>query len=123
MKSRLSGNSIFLLSNRYLFFMDVANIKKYLKIFVKKGPDQKLEDMIDVCRFYKETGSQLCHARKFSEESANLRDKNFRFGKTSASCALVIVIIVIFNIQKNYKKQRDFAFKKHVQTSECMKSQ
>lgn len=54
----------------FLFFMDVANVKNSLKICVKKCPDRKLNTMDDVCKFYKETGSQLCHDGPGSNFSA-----------------------------------------------------
>lgn len=60
----------FVLFLRFLFFMDVANVKNSLKICVKKCPDRKLNTMDDVCKFYKETGSQLCHDGPGSNFSA-----------------------------------------------------
>ncbi|XP_033222365.1 CTL-like protein 1 [Belonocnema kinseyi] len=62
----------------FLFFMDVTNVKNSLKICVKQCPNRKLSTMDDVCRFYKETGSQLCHDRPGSNFSActNINTKN-----------------------------------------------
>ena len=57
-------------SFRYLFFLNVIDVKNSLKICVKKCPDRKLSSMNDVCRFYKETGSQLCHDRPGGNFSA-----------------------------------------------------
>ncbi|XP_011501769.1 PREDICTED: CTL-like protein 1 [Ceratosolen solmsi marchali] len=54
----------------YLFFMDVANIMQSLKICVKKCPHRSLFNMHDVCNFYEETGSQLCHDKPGSGFSA-----------------------------------------------------
>ncbi|XP_012281010.1 CTL-like protein 1 [Orussus abietinus] len=54
----------------YLFFLNVNNVKQSLKICVKKCPDQTLRTLDDICKFYKKTGSQLCHDRPGSEFSA-----------------------------------------------------
>ncbi|KAI4485321.1 hypothetical protein M0804_006826 [Polistes exclamans] len=54
----------------YLFFLDVKNVSQSLKICVKKCPDRTMNNMEDVCRFYKETGSQLCHDKPGSNFSA-----------------------------------------------------
>ncbi|XP_015511802.1 choline transporter-like 1 isoform X2 [Neodiprion pinetum] len=63
----------------YLFFLDVANLKDSLKICVKECPDRNMETMEQVCQFYKDTGSQLCHDRPGSKFSActsqNSKDK------------------------------------------------
>ncbi|XP_012265201.2 choline transporter-like 1 isoform X1 [Athalia rosae] len=63
----------------YLFFLDVQNVKKSLKICVKKCPDRKLSNMADVCQFYKDTGSQLCHDKPGNDlsfcTSQNIKDK------------------------------------------------
>ncbi|KAK0083622.1 hypothetical protein PV325_008487 [Microctonus aethiopoides] len=45
----------------FLFFWDMKEIKQSLKICVKKCPDRTMNNMNDVCKFYKDTGSQLCH--------------------------------------------------------------
>ena len=50
--------------------MDVTKIKQSLKICVKKCPDRKLDNMLDICKFYEETGSQLCHDKPGSGFSA-----------------------------------------------------
>lgn len=74
--SRASISAIILLKihimshSRYLFFLDINNITQSLKICVKKCPDRMLWKMEDVCKFYKETGSQLCHDRPGSDFSA-----------------------------------------------------
>ncbi|XP_047514454.1 choline transporter-like 1 isoform X3 [Pieris napi] len=44
----------------YLFFMDVKELRKSLKICVKKCPSKKMETFTDIQTFYKETGSSLC---------------------------------------------------------------
>lgn len=60
---------------RYLFFLDMKDVKQSLKICVKKCPDRTINSLQDVCQFYKETGSQLCHpAGDFSP--CNDRSKN-----------------------------------------------
>lgn len=41
-----------------------------MKICVKKCPDRILWKMEDICKFYKETGSQLCHDRPGGDFSA-----------------------------------------------------
>lgn len=59
-----------MLYSRYLFFLDINNITQSLKICVKKCPDRILWKMEDICQFYKDTGSQLCHDRPGSDFSA-----------------------------------------------------
>ncbi|XP_014205410.1 CTL-like protein 1 [Copidosoma floridanum] len=54
----------------YLFFLDVARLKQSLKICVKKCPNRRLENLNDVCQFYEDTGSQLCHDKPGSGFSA-----------------------------------------------------
>lgn len=48
------------LDKKYLFFMDVKELQRSLKICVKECPNRKLESMTDIQNFYKETGSNLC---------------------------------------------------------------
>lgn len=54
----------------YLFFLDVHNVTQSLKICVKKCPDRTMTTMNDICKFYKETGSQLCHDKPGNNLSA-----------------------------------------------------
>ena len=54
----------------YLFFLDITNVKQSLKICVKKCPDRTMTTMNDICRFYEETGSQLCHDKPRNDFSA-----------------------------------------------------
>ncbi|KYN03777.1 PREDICTED: CTL-like protein 1 [Cyphomyrmex costatus] len=54
----------------YLFFLDINNVTQSLKICVKQCPDRILRTMEDICKFYKETGSQLCHDRPGGDFSA-----------------------------------------------------
>lgn len=58
------------LNFRYLFFLDVHNVTQSLKICVKKCPDRTMTTMNDICKFYKETGSQLCHDKPGNNLSA-----------------------------------------------------
>lgn len=44
----------------YLFFMDVKQLRRSLKICVKQCPNKKMESFTDIQNFYKETGSNLC---------------------------------------------------------------
>ncbi|KAG7299787.1 hypothetical protein JYU34_016796 [Plutella xylostella] len=44
----------------YLFFMDLKELRRSLKICVKKCPDKKLESLADIQKFYRDTGSSLC---------------------------------------------------------------
>lgn len=60
------------LNFRYLFFLDVHNVTQSLKICVKKCPDRTMTTMNDICKFYKETGSQLCHDKPGNNLSACL---------------------------------------------------
>lgn len=48
------------IDKKYLFFMDVKELQRSLKICVKECPNKKLESMADIQNFYKETGSNLC---------------------------------------------------------------
>ncbi|XP_015586774.1 CTL-like protein 1 [Cephus cinctus] len=54
----------------YLFFLNIKDVKQSLKICVKQCPDRTLNTMDDICQFYKETGSQLCHDRPGSDFTA-----------------------------------------------------
>lgn len=66
---------------RYLFFLDISNVTQSLKICVKKCPDRILREMEDICKFYKETGSQLCHDRPGGDFSAcNSQSSIFKNG-------------------------------------------
>ncbi|XP_075236219.1 choline transporter-like protein 1 [Lycorma delicatula] len=47
-------------SKKYLFFMDVKNIRQSLQICVEKCPDRDLHTLNDIRNFYEETGSSLC---------------------------------------------------------------
>ncbi|KAG6464805.1 choline transporter-like 1 isoform X2 [Manduca sexta] len=44
----------------YLFFMDVKELQKSLKICVKECPKKKMESLNDIKQFYYESGSNLC---------------------------------------------------------------
>ncbi|XP_076162811.1 choline transporter-like protein 1 isoform X2 [Ptiloglossa arizonensis] len=54
----------------YLFFLDINNVTQSLKICVKKCPDRTMTTMNDICKFYEETGSQLCHDKPRNNFSA-----------------------------------------------------
>ncbi|XP_034935697.1 CTL-like protein 1 isoform X2 [Chelonus insularis] len=45
----------------FLFFFDLKDIKRTLKICVKKCPDRTMNTISELCKFYKDTGSQLCY--------------------------------------------------------------
>ncbi|XP_060801052.1 choline transporter-like 1 isoform X2 [Amyelois transitella] len=45
---------------KFLFFMDVKELRSSLKICVKECPNRKLESLADIQNFYRETGSNLC---------------------------------------------------------------
>ncbi|KAL6438494.1 hypothetical protein ACFW04_004525 [Cataglyphis niger] len=65
----------------YLFFLDIRNVTQSLKICVKQCPDKILWNMNDICTFYKETGSQLCHDRPGGDFSAcNSESSKFKNG-------------------------------------------
>ncbi|GAB1859117.1 Choline transporter-like protein [Camponotus japonicus] len=65
----------------YLFFLDIYNVTQSLKICVKQCPDKILENINDICTFYKETGSQLCHDRPGGDFSAcNSESSKFKNG-------------------------------------------
>lgn len=44
----------------YLFFMDVKELRRSLKICVKQCPNKRMESITDIQEFYKTTGSNLC---------------------------------------------------------------
>jgi len=70
-----------MLYSRYLFFLDISNVTQSLKICVKQCPDKILENINDICTFYKETGSQLCHDRPGGDFSAcNSESSKFKNG-------------------------------------------
>lgn len=48
------------IDKNYLFFMDIKELRRSLKICVKKCPSKKLESLNDIQQFYKDTGSNLC---------------------------------------------------------------
>lgn len=66
--------------------MDVMDIKNSLKICVKKCPDRKLETVKDICKFYNDTGSQLCHDKPNSNFSACLDPDRQEILETSIYC-------------------------------------
>ncbi|XP_001604227.1 CTL-like protein 1 [Nasonia vitripennis] len=70
----------------YLFFLDVSKVRQSLKICVKKCPERTLNSMVDVCNFYKETGSQLCHDKPGSGFSACKDMRNFNNLNRTGSC-------------------------------------
>lgn len=48
------------LDKKYLFFMDVKELQRSLKICVKECPNKKMESLADIQKFYRDTGSNLC---------------------------------------------------------------
>lgn len=44
----------------YLFFMDIKELRRSLKICVKQCPNKKMESLADIQEFYRATGSNLC---------------------------------------------------------------
>lgn len=48
------------IDKNYLFFLDVKELRRSLKICVKKCPTRKMESLADIKNFYRETGSSLC---------------------------------------------------------------
>lgn len=48
------------LDKNYLFFMDIKQLRRSLKICVKTCPVRKLESLADIKNFYHETGSNVC---------------------------------------------------------------
>ncbi|XP_046681197.1 choline transporter-like 1 isoform X2 [Homalodisca vitripennis] len=47
-------------NKRYLFFMDVRNIRNSLQICVEKCPDRNIDTIQELKLFYDQTGSNLC---------------------------------------------------------------
>lgn len=45
---------------KFLFFMDVKELQRSLKICVKECPNRRLDSLADIQKFYKETGSNIC---------------------------------------------------------------
>lgn len=48
------------IDKKYLFFMDVKELQRSLKICVKECPNKKMDTLTDLQNFYKQTGSNLC---------------------------------------------------------------
>uniref|UniRef100_A0A1B6DF63 Choline transporter-like protein n=1 Tax=Clastoptera arizonana TaxID=38151 RepID=A0A1B6DF63_9HEMI len=48
------------LDKKYLFFLDVKNIRNSLQICVKQCPDRNMDTISALKQFYNETGSNLC---------------------------------------------------------------
>lgn len=48
------------IDKKYLFFMDVSELQRSLKICVKECPNKKMKSLTDLQNFYKDTGSNLC---------------------------------------------------------------
>ncbi|CAB3252104.1 unnamed protein product [Arctia plantaginis] len=48
------------LDKKYLFFMDVKELQRSLKICVKECPNKRMDTLADIQQFYKDTGSNLC---------------------------------------------------------------
>ncbi|KAK2583579.1 hypothetical protein KPH14_009523 [Odynerus spinipes] len=80
----------------YLFFLDVKNVTQSLKICVKKCPDRTMKTMDEICQFYKETGSQLCHDKPGSDFSACSTGVK-KYNKTGSCPEVVYNSIPILN--------------------------
>lgn len=48
------------IDKKYLFFMDIKELQRSLKICVKECPNKKMDTLADLQSFYRETGSNLC---------------------------------------------------------------
>ncbi|KAG8225303.1 hypothetical protein J437_LFUL001917 [Ladona fulva] len=64
---------------RYVFFLNVENIKASMKICVKECPTKVLRTLEDIQQFYNETGSMLC------------RDRNITFFSPFGPCPVMPV--------------------------------
>jgi solute carrier family 44 protein 1 (choline transporter-like protein) len=64
--------------------LDVTKPKQSLKICVKKCPDRVLPSILHLCKFYEDTGSQLCHDKPGSGFSACKGSGNTK--NTTGSC-------------------------------------
>ncbi|XP_038210134.1 choline transporter-like 1 isoform X2 [Zerene cesonia] len=60
----------------YLFFMDVKQLRRSLKICVKECPNKKMETLTDIQNFYKQTGSSLCRYDINLNTTTNTGDLN-----------------------------------------------
>uniref|UniRef100_A0ABD2X367 Choline transporter-like protein n=1 Tax=Trichogramma kaykai TaxID=54128 RepID=A0ABD2X367_9HYME len=80
----LSGQNT--LDKPYLFFLDVKNVRKSLKICVKQCPDKQMNNLADVCDFYRRTDSQLCQDKPGTGFSAckNPYDERNQLGSCPA---------------------------------------
>lgn len=61
---------------KYVFFFDVLNLNRSLKICVKECPDRTLSTLQDIHDFYNRTGSGLCRYDyyKYSEDVSHLKN-------------------------------------------------
>ncbi|XP_059062134.1 choline transporter-like 1 [Achroia grisella] len=48
------------IDQKYLFFMDIKELRRSLKICVKQCPNRNMDSLNDIRNFYQETGSNLC---------------------------------------------------------------
>ncbi|XP_041976580.1 choline transporter-like 1 isoform X2 [Aricia agestis] len=64
----------------YLFFMDVKELRRSLKICVKQCPNKNMETLSDLQNFYKETGSNLCTYETNLNSVYNTKDLHGSYG-------------------------------------------
>lgn len=56
----LAFSGLNMTEQRYVFYLDLTNIKQSLKICVKQCPHREISDVKDLLNFEQETGSHLC---------------------------------------------------------------
>lgn len=86
----------------YLFFLNIKNVQKSLKICVKTCPNRTLETMQDICQFYQDTGSRLCHVIPGNEYSA-CQDEKHRTGSCPKPPVYPSIVILNRCVPKNIK--------------------
>ncbi|GLV34162.1 Choline transporter-like 1 [Carabus blaptoides fortunei] len=64
------------LDKPYLFFMDIKDLKKTLKVCVKQCPTRHMDKLEDLYKFYQETGTNLCRYDINFTQAANSKTKD-----------------------------------------------
>lgn len=78
LNTSLSGIST--IDKKYLFFMDVKQLQRSLKICVNECPNQRLNTTTDIQKFYKDTGSNLCRYDKNPNTITSNKDLHSYYG-------------------------------------------
>ncbi|GLH14487.1 uncharacterized protein GBIM_18877 [Gryllus bimaculatus] len=68
----LSLSGLDTIDKSFLFYLDIKDVRKTMKLCVKKCPDHNLNTFNDIEKFYKDTGSKLC---RYDFNFNEVRDK------------------------------------------------